>query len=63
MRRGVDGAVLAMALRMTTARITRTRRAVGMEPEQGREPRLRRGKGRRLRTGKEKARGRGRETV
>jgi len=52
-RRAVDGAVLAIKMRMMTARVRRTRRAVRKGP----------GKGRELRMGRGNGRGRGRETV
>jgi len=52
-RRAVDGAVLAMKMTMTMARVMRTPRAVRKGPGKGREQRMGRGKGR----------GRGRETV
>jgi hypothetical protein len=61
--RVVDGAVLVMAIPMTTARVRRTHSVVRNGPGKGREHRRGRGKGRRLRTGRGKARGRGRETV
>jgi hypothetical protein len=51
--RAVDGAVLAMAMTMTMARVRRTCREVRKGPGKGREPRTGRGKGW----------GRGRETV
>jgi hypothetical protein len=52
-RRAVDGAVLAMTMKMTTARVRSTRKAVGNGLGKGREQRMGRGKGR----------GRGREMV
>jgi len=62
-RRAVEGAVLAMAMTMTTARGRRTRRAVRKGPGKGREQRMGRGKGTRLRTGRGKRRGMGMEPV
>jgi len=62
-RRAVEGAVLAMAMTMTTARVRRTCRAVRKGPGKGREQRMGSGKGRQLRTGRGKGRGMGRETV
>jgi hypothetical protein len=62
-RRAVEGAVLAMAMTMTTARVSRACKAVRKDPGKGREQRMGRGNGRRLRTGRGKGRGRGRETV
>ena len=56
----VEGAVLAMTITMTTARVRRTRRAVRQGLGNGRAQRMGRGKGRRLRTGRGKGRGRGR---
>jgi hypothetical protein len=60
-RRAVDGAVPAMAMTMTTARMRRTRSAVRKGPGKGRIQRMGRGKGR----GRQprKGRGRGREMV
>jgi ribosomal protein L15 len=52
-RQAVEGAILAMAMTMTTARVKRTRRALRKGPGRGKEHRTGRGKGR----------GRGRETV
>jgi hypothetical protein len=40
----VEGAVLAMAMTMTTASVRRTRRAVSKEPGKGRVQRMGRGK-------------------
>ena len=60
-RRAVEGAVLTMAMTMTTARVRRTRRAVRKGPGKGREQRMGRGKGRGRQS--RKGRGRGRETV
>jgi len=62
-REAVEGAVLAIAMTMTMARVRRIHRAVRKGPGEGREQRMGRGKGRRLRTGRGTARGRGRETV
>jgi len=53
-RPAVEEAVLAMAMKMTTARVSKTRRAVRKGPEQRTEQRMGRGKGR----GKERDRGR-----
>jgi len=61
--RAVEGAVLAMATTMTTARVGRTSRAVRKGPGKGREQRIGMGKGWRLRTGRGKGRGKRRETV
>jgi len=60
-RRAVEGAILAMAMTMTTARVRRTHRAVRKGPGKGRVQRMGRGKGR----GRQprKGRGRGMETV
>jgi hypothetical protein len=52
-RQAVEGAVLARAITMTTARVRRTCRALRKGP----------GKGREQTTGRGKGRGRGRETV
>jgi hypothetical protein len=60
-RRAVDGAVLAMPMIMTTARVRRRRRAVRKGPGKGRVQRMGSGKGRG--TQPRKGRGRGRETV
>jgi hypothetical protein len=62
-RRAVEGAVLAMAMTMTIARVRRTRRVVRKGLGKRRERWMRRGKGRQLRTGRGKERGSGRETV
>jgi len=59
----VEGAVLAMPMTMTTARVRRTRRAVRKSSGNGREQRMERGNGRRLITGRGRGRGRGREMV
>jgi hypothetical protein len=60
-RRAVEGAILAMAMAMTTARVRRTRRVVRKGLGKGRVKRMGRGKrrGKQLRKG----RGRGRETI
>jgi len=60
-RRAVEGAVVAMAMTMTTATVRRTRRAVRKGLGKGRVQRMGRGKGR----GRQprKGRGRGRETA
>jgi hypothetical protein len=52
-----------MATTMMSARVRRSRRAVGKGPGKGREQRMGRGKGRRLRTESGKGQGRGRDTV
>jgi hypothetical protein len=57
--RAVDGAVLAMGMIMTTARVRRTRGAVRKELGKGRVQRMGRGKGR----GRQQRKGRQRETV
>jgi len=62
-RRAVEGAILVIAMTITTARVKRTRRAVRKGPGKGREQRMGRGNERRLRMGRGKGRGRGRETV
>jgi len=62
-RRAVEGAIREMAMTMTTARVRRTRRAVRTRLGKGREQRMERGMGRRLKTGGGKGRGMGRETV
>jgi hypothetical protein len=62
-RRAVEGAILAMAMTMTTARVRRPRMVVRKGPGTGREQRMGRGTGMRLRTGRGMRRGRGRETV
>jgi len=56
-RRAVEGAVLAMAITMTTASVRRTRRVVRKELGKGRVQRMERGKGR----GRQPRKGRGRE--
>jgi hypothetical protein len=45
-RRAVEGAVHAMAMKMTTPRVRRTRRVVRKGPGKAREERIGRGKGR-----------------
>jgi len=45
-RPAVEGAILAMALTMMTARVRRTRKAVRPGPGKGRVQRMGRGKGR-----------------
>jgi hypothetical protein len=57
--RAVDGAVLAMGMTMTTARVRRTHRPVRKELGKGRVQRMGRGKGR----GRQQRKGRRRETV
>jgi hypothetical protein len=59
----VEGAVLAIAMTMTTGRVRRPGRAVRKGLGKGREPRMGRRKGRRLRTGSGKGRGMGMNTV
>jgi hypothetical protein len=54
-RRTVEGAVLAMAITMTMARVRRTHRAVRKGPGKGREQRIGRGMGKRR--GRETAKG------
>jgi hypothetical protein len=57
--RAVEGAVLVMAMTMSTARVRRTRRTVRNELGKGRVQRMGRGKGR----GRQRRKGRGRDTV
>ena len=57
--RAVEGAIMAMAMTMTMASVRRTPRVVRKRPEKGRDHRMGRGMGRRLRTGKGMGRGRG----
>jgi len=59
----VDGAIMALTMTMTTARVRRTCRVVRKGPGKGRKQRMGRGKGRQLRTGRGKGRGRGSETI
>jgi len=59
--RAVEGANLAMAMTMTTARVRRTRRAVRKGPGKSRVPRM--GRGHRSGRQPRKGRGRGRETA
>jgi hypothetical protein len=59
----VEGAVLAMAMTMTTARVRRTLRVVRNDPGKGRVQRMERGKGRGKRRVRQRRKGRGRETV
>ena len=60
-RQAVEGAILTMAMTMTTVRVSRTRKAVRNGPWTGRVQRMGTGKGR----GRQprKGRGRGREMV
>jgi len=51
-RREVEGAILAMTITMTMVKVRRTRRVVRKGLGKGWEERMRRGKGRRLRTGR-----------
>jgi len=44
-RRAVEGAILAMAMKMMTVRVKKTRRAVRKGPGKGRAQRMGRGKG------------------
>ena len=62
-RRALDGAVLVMAMTMTTTRVRRACRAVRNGLGKGREQRMGRGKGRRQRMGRVKGTGRGTESV
>jgi len=61
--RAVEGAVLVMAISITTVRVGRNSRAVRNRPRKGKEQQMGRGKGRRLRMGKGKGKGRGSEMV
>jgi hypothetical protein len=59
----VEGAILVMAITMTTERVRRTHRAVRKEPGQGKVQRMGKGQGREKGRGRHWRKGRGRKTV